>query len=76
MRLQNALDQYNIGDIIINNRGVRSLNMSIVDCDYFRYLKNDENNMDVFRGQYMQDYSWGEITLAAMINADSAMSEK
>lgn len=50
--------------------------MSIVDCDYFRYLKNDENNMDVFRGQYMQDYSWGEITLAAMINADSAMSEK
>ncbi|MBQ7744955.1 MAG: PAS domain-containing protein [Ruminococcus sp.] len=75
MKLQNTLNQYNIGDIIINNRGVRSLNMSIVDCDYFRYLKNDENNMDVFHGQYMQDYSWGESTLAAMLNTANLTNE-
>ena len=49
--------------------------MSIVDCDYFRYLKNDENNMDVFHGQYMQDYSWGESTLAAMLNAANLTNE-
>lgn len=71
MKLQNTLNKYNIGDIIINNRGVRSLNMGIVDCDYFRYLKKDQSIIDVFHGQYMQDYSWGETTLAAMLNSDN-----
>lgn len=67
MRMQNTLEQYGIGDLVINNRGVRSLNMAIVDCDYYRLLINDQTSKDLFHGQYMQNYPWGETTLGMLI---------
>lgn len=67
MRLQKTLEQYGIGDLVINNRGVRSLNMAIVDCDYYRFLVNDRESIALFHGQYMQNYTWGETTLGLLI---------
>lgn len=67
MRLQNTLEQYGIGNLVINNRGVRSLNMAIVDCDLYRFLVNDQNSISMFHGQYMQNYSWGENTLGMLM---------
>lgn len=67
MRLQNTLEQYGIGDLVINNRGVRSLNMAIVDCDYYRFLVNDRESIALFHGQYMQNYSWAENTLGMLL---------
>lgn len=67
LRLQNTLEKHGIGDLVINNRGVRSLNMAIVDCDYYRFLVNDQESVSLFHGQYMQNYSWAENTLGLLI---------
>lgn len=66
MRLQNTLEKYGIGDLVINDRGVRNLNMAIVDCDLYRFLVNDQESITMFHGQYMQNYTWGETTLGML----------
>ena len=66
MRMHETLENYGIGDLVINNRGVRSLNMAVVDCDFYRYLLNDPYSVSMFHGQYMLNYSWAENTLAVL----------
>lgn len=34
-----------------------------VDCDYYRYLAGEEA---IFRGEYMSNYSWAEMTLGGL----------
>ena len=34
-----------------------------VDCDYYHYLDGDEG---AFRGEYMSNYSWAEMTLGGL----------
>lgn len=66
MKMHETLDEYGIGELVINHKGIRSLNMAVVDCDLYRFLIKDKTDTDYFHGQYMQNYSWGEATLAAI----------
>ena len=66
MRMHETLDEYDIGDLVINNKGVRSLNMAVADCDLYKFIVKDKTCTDCFHGQYMQNYSWGERTLATL----------
>ena len=66
MRMQETLNNYGIGDLVINNKGLRSLNMAIVDCDLYRFILKDKTYTHFFHGQYMQNYSWAENTLATL----------
>lgn len=66
MRMHETLEEYGIGDLVINNKGIRSLNMAVVDCDLYRFILKDKACTDFFHGQYMQNYSWAERTLATL----------
>jgi hypothetical protein len=66
MTLKNTLAKYGIEHILINNRGVRSVNVSAITCDYYEMISGNEKYKSAFHNSYMMDYSWAEDTLATL----------
>ena len=54
----------NIGqeDVVIRKRGQVAINTDKLDCDYYHMLEGDMNALNTFKGEYMTQYSWAEIT--------------
>ena len=54
----------NIGqeDIVVRSRGQVAVMADQVDCDYYRMLKGDMDAVNAYRGEYMSQYSWAELT--------------
>lgn len=67
MNMRNTLNTYGIGSIVEVVDGKRRIVPDLVDCDYFNYLSGDEKYAETFKGLYMLNYSWGEITLAGLV---------
>ncbi len=67
--LINVLTRYNKLDCLARTRGEIGIVMDKLDCDYFEYLKNpeDENVRSAFKGEYMSQYSWAEYTLGNLL---------
>ena len=66
LRLKEILSDVGISDIIIESNGGRSLDRRFFDCDYYDFLNNDAEAVGKFNYQYMNQYSWGEETLATL----------
>lgn len=45
-----------------------SVDTSLVDCDFYKYLDGDESARCRFTGEYMSNYSWSEFTCAYLIS--------
>ena len=67
MGLKNTLERYGIGHILVNDRGVRHVDVAAVMCDYYEALSGNVKYKNLFSGVYMQNYSWAEETLALLI---------
>jgi hypothetical protein len=67
-KLKATLQKYGIEHILINNNGIRSIDMAAVTCDCYEMLTGNEKYIKVFSNSYMTDYSWGEETLAKLWN--------
>ena len=67
MQLKQTLEEAGISAILLNQRGVRSLNVSQVVCDYYEYLKKSPDYLSAFQGSYLSNYSWAETTLAQLL---------
>ena len=54
----------NIGqeDVVIRQRGQVAINTAKLDCDYYHMLEGDMNALNSYKGEYMTQYSWAEIT--------------
>jgi PAS domain S-box-containing protein len=66
MSLKNTLEKYGIGHILLNNHGVRSVDVSAIKCDYYELLAGNEKYKNTFHNSYMTNYSWAEETLATL----------
>jgi hypothetical protein len=66
MNLKNTLSSYGIEHILINNHGVRSIDVTALTCDYYEMLGGNEQYRKTFHNIYMEDYSWAEDTLATL----------
>lgn len=64
IRALKAVDALNI---LIRKRGRLAINVAEVDCDAYEFEKNRERNFDGtvnnFTGEYMTNYSWGELRI-------------
>ena len=56
--------------LIVKQRGVLGLDKSLIDCDYFRLLKEEPQAITAFHGEYMTDYEWSEYTLGYLLKYD------
>ena len=71
-RLRNTLKEYGIEDIVANSGRSKFLNMQLVHCDYFDYLAGRGQESELFKGRYLEDYSWGEETVALLTEMEKS----
>lgn len=62
--LLNTLEELGLTDIIYLKYGRMSIIRKNVSCDYFDYL---DNKNKLFHGEYMSQYSFAEVTKAALL---------
>ena len=60
--LKQTLAAFGAEDIIIKKRNSISLNCDAVECDYFDFIKHKPYAVNLYRGEYMLQYSWAEMT--------------
>ena len=66
LRLKNSLMEYGISDVVEAVDGKRRIIPQKVRCDLYDYLSGQEEFSQLFKGSYLSNYSWGEITLAEL----------
>lgn len=64
--LLSVLSTYGAEDALCKKRGAMAIVPSKVECDYFLWGKGDIKAINSYRGEYMSQYSWGEMTLASI----------
>ncbi len=69
LRLKNTLEEYGVSDIVETVDGKRRIVIEKVNCDLFDYLSGKEEYSQLFKGSYLNNYSWGETTLGELINS-------
>ena len=60
MELKKTLKDIGQEDVLIHNRNQYSLKTDMVDCDYFGFIKGDPAAIRAYKGEFMNQYSWGE----------------
>ena len=55
-------------DILINAWQRQGIQADLVDCDYYDWKKGKPWAINAYRGEYMTQYSWAELTHAALEN--------
>lgn len=68
MRLKNILERHGIGYIIETKNRSRRIVTRAVRCDLYDYLWGGKEHEGLFKGSYILDYSWAEVTLSELIN--------
>ena len=64
--LQTTFTKRNLGDVLVRDRGMVGVRTELIDCDYYDYLKGARPALNRFSGEYMSQYSFGEVTLASL----------
>ncbi len=67
LRLKNTLEEYGIPDIVETVDGKRRIVLEKVQCDLYQYLSGKEEYAQLFKGSYLTNYSWGEMTLGELL---------
>ncbi len=60
--LRDTLEEYGISDIFEIESGLMRIVPEKLDCDLYRFLDDDEDAINSFRGEYMSSYSWASET--------------
>ncbi len=66
LRLKNTLAEYGIPEVVEAVDGKRRIVTELVQCDLYNYLSGQEEYAQLFKGNYLTNYSWGENTLAEL----------
>lgn len=68
--LKKTLADIGMDEVIVRRSGQLAIRRDMVDCDYFRMLDGDMQATNAFRGEYMRQYSWPEITTGKLFFKD------
>lgn len=66
--LKKLLQSVGMEDVLLTLPNGYAINADLVNCDYYRYLKNDPQVMNNFHGEYMYQYDWAEETAASLMD--------
>lgn len=68
-QLKDDLAEAGITDILESNRSLRRVIPEKFGCDLYDYLSGDPQYEKLFKGAYLTNYSWGELTLSILENS-------
>ena len=60
--LKTVLKSIGMSEALIRQGSRLAIRPELLDCDYYRMLAGDMAAVNAFRGEYMEQYSWAEIT--------------
>lgn len=64
--LRSALKDAGAEDILVRGRDEIAIVPESIDCDYYRFLDGDPAAVNLYRGEYMSQYSWAEMTAGTL----------
>ncbi len=67
-RLRDSLKNESIEELLISTARGQMVDTSMIDCDYYSWQDKNWENRDRFCGEFLREYSWGECTLANILN--------
>ena len=77
--LRNTLAECGAGDILAMDGGSFRVVPELFNCDLYRFLNGEPEEIRQFRGEYMSDYSWAEETAGKLTmikqNSESTTTE-
>lgn len=62
--LGKTLKEYGCEEILHRTRNSLSINPAYMDCDYYRFLSDDETAKRLYTGDFMMQYEWADYVLA------------
>lgn len=62
--LKSTFNEYGIDNVINKNKNTISVFTNNIDCDFYDFMNYKPYAVNSYRGEYMSQYSWAEITLA------------
>ena len=65
--LRSTLMEIGMEDVLIRERRQIAVRRSMIDCDYWRMLEGDMAAVNAYRGEYMPEYSWAELTAGRLV---------
>ena len=73
--LDNTLKAENVSELLVKKHNYYAVNTSMIKCDLYDYLDKDCKNSPQFFGEYMNQYSWAEMTLANLYFSEENKSQ-
>ncbi|MBR2259430.1 MAG: response regulator [Blautia sp.] len=62
--LRETLKEAGIEEILEIKSGFLRVRTELLDCDLYRFLKNEPEAVNAYRGEYMEEYSWAVFSSA------------
>ncbi len=66
--LRQSLADAGISDMFIDVRNQRSIDVSKFSCDYYKFMENPKENIDLFHGEYLEGYAFAKPTASKIKN--------
>ena len=64
--LKKDLIEAGAGDVIVKNWNTWGIDTTKINCDYYDFMQKKNKAVNAFRGEYMAQYSWAELTVGAL----------
>lgn len=64
--LREALDKCGAGELLSHDRDAYSVDVGMLDCDYYRFLAGENDSAGGYHGEFMSQYSWAEDICAEL----------
>lgn len=65
--LINTLKKAGVQDAFVESRGKYAIVPEKISCDYYDYLDDKPEGIRAYNGEYMSQYSWGELNQKAFL---------
>ncbi len=66
--IRKSFEDLGFASILLNNNDCYALDTNGIACDYFDYMNGKAKAKASFRGEYMSQYPWGEMTLGSLLD--------
>ncbi len=65
--LRSSLKAIGMENVLISQSKQFAVRTKLLNCDYYRFITGDPTMKDAFRGEYMEQYSWAELTKGSLL---------
>ena len=66
--LRKDLSEYQLEDVLEHSRNAYSINTALIQCDYYDYLERKPGAKDLYKGEFINQYSWAEVYIYHLEN--------